>query len=202
MLDKLPAELLIKIIREYINYEEKVRLMNDPFFNKLLLTDYAWQILPKISLQCLSFISQHYLHIIASGFYVSKTSTYDIFTVFINKETGSVLIKGYEVTTPFTAGLQKVSTETHYQTVLDLKEMLIRFKRSNHFTPDMKIDSKSYTRSGLFFLNAIPSYHMFRLNKTCYMCGSKTLKNVYEYDSEKNVIKTTYFYKKRNVPAS
>lgn len=199
MLDKLPTELLFKIVREYINYEEKVRLMNDPFFNKLLLTDYAWQILPKMSLQCLSFISKHYLHVIASGFYVSKTSAFDIFTVFINKQTGSVLIKGYEGTTPLTAGLQKVSTETHYQTVLDLKEMLIRFKRSYHFIPDMKID---YITGGLFFSNAIPSYRMFRLNKTCYMCGSKTLKNLYEYDSEKNVIKTIYYYKKRNILTS
>lgn len=199
MLHKLPEEILFKIVREYIDYEEKVRLMNDPFFKKILLTEYAWKILPKIPLQCLTFISQQYLHIITSGFYVSKAEAYDIFTVHVNKQTGSVTIEGYEVANHFTIGLQKKSPEIHYQTISDLKEMLLHFKRSYHFTPAMNIDSKSYTRSGYFFSNAVRNNHMFTLNEKPYMYASKTLKNTYEYDYENNRIKTTYFYKKRNM---
>lgn len=199
MLNKLPKEVLFKIVREYIDYEEKVRLMNDPFFKKILLTEYAWKILPKIPLQCLNFISQHYLHIITSGFYVLKDEAYDIFTVYVNKQTGSVTIEGYELPTLFTVGVQNKSPEIHYQTISNLKEMLLRFKTSCHFSPAMNIDSKSYTRSGYFFSNAVRNNPMFSLDGKPYMCGSKTLRNTYEYDSENNRIKTSYFYKKRNM---
>lgn len=199
MLNKLPEEILFKIIREYINYEEKVRLMNDPFFKELLLTNYAWQILPKIPLQCLNFISRHYLHCIVSGLYISKAEVYNIFTVNVNKQTGSVIIEGYELATLFTVGLPKVSPKIDYQSVFDLKAMLLRFKKSCHFTPAMNIDSKNYIRSGFFLSNTVRNCTMFSLNKTPYMCGSKTLKNIYEYDSQKNQIKTTYFYEKRNL---
>lgn len=106
MLNQHPREIVFKIIREYIDYEEKVRLMNDPFFKNFLLTDYAWKTLPKIPLQHLHFISKHYLHVIASGFYVSKTDYYEVFKVFINKETGSVIIEGYEMASIFTASIK------------------------------------------------------------------------------------------------
>lgn len=197
MLTKLPTEILFKILRDYIDYEEKVRLLTYPFFKNILLIEYAWKTLPKISLQSLQFISQHYLHVIVSGFYILKNDCYEIFTVFINKQTGCVLIEGYELATVFTAGTQKPSEKIHrYLSVLDLKEILVSFRASHHFTPAMKIDSKI---SGFFFSNAARSSHMFRLNKKFYMCGSKTLKNIYEYNSSKNIIKATYFYKKRNM---
>lgn len=199
MLSKLPTEILFKILRDYIDYEEKVRLLTYPFFQKILLKEYAWRTLPKVSLKSLQFISQHYLHVIAPGFYISKNDSYDIFTVFINKQTGCVLVEGYELATVFTAGPQETSKRIQqYFNVLDLKEILIHFKASCHFAPTMTIASK-ISMGGFFFSKAVRNCDMFSLNDKFYMYGSKTLKNIYEYDSSKNIIKATYFCIKRNM---
>lgn len=72
LLTLLPIEISVGIFRNFFNFDEKVKVLQDDYFWQFLSDPYAWREKPKVPLKTLKGASESFLNAVESGFYLRK----------------------------------------------------------------------------------------------------------------------------------